>query len=110
MTLLGAPLMVRWLGKLAPISSGGATTMITNIKQTQLISEKYSTLRFFIYLCAKNLKKRTIMARPIKETPILTGKDAERFVKRMNEKRTVSEKEIERVRKNYEYVLSIAKF
>ena len=44
MTLLGAPLMVRWFGKLAPISSGGATTMITNIKQTQLISEKYSTL------------------------------------------------------------------
>ena len=52
----------------------------------------------------------TIMARPIKETPILTGKDAERFVKRMNEKRTVSNKEIERVKKNYEYILSIAKF
>lgn len=31
MTLLGAPLMVRWLGKLAPISSGGATTMDTTL-------------------------------------------------------------------------------
>ena len=50
------------------------------------------------------------MARPIKETPILTSKDAERFVKRMNEKRTVSNKEIERVKKNNEYILSIAKF
>lgn len=50
------------------------------------------------------------MARLIKETPVLTGKDAERFVKRMNEKRIVSDKEIERVKKNYEYILSIAKF
>ena len=50
------------------------------------------------------------MARPIKEPPILTGKDAERFIKRMNETRTVSEKEIKRVKKNYEYILSIAKF
>jgi len=31
MTLLGAPLMVRWFGKLAPISSGGATTMDTTL-------------------------------------------------------------------------------
>lgn len=50
------------------------------------------------------------MARPIKETSILTGKDAEPFVKSMSEKRTVSNKEIERVKKNYEYILSITKF
>ena len=31
MTVLGAPLMVRWFGKLAPISSGGATTMDTTL-------------------------------------------------------------------------------
>ena len=31
MTLLGAPLMVRWFGKLVPISSGGATTMDTTL-------------------------------------------------------------------------------
>ncbi|MBR5169108.1 MAG: lysine exporter LysO family protein [Muribaculaceae bacterium] len=30
-TLLGAPLMVRWWGPLAPISSGGATTMDTTL-------------------------------------------------------------------------------
>ncbi|MCR4765469.1 MAG: lysine exporter LysO family protein [Bacteroidaceae bacterium] len=30
-TLVGAPLMVRWFGTLAPISSGGATTMDTTL-------------------------------------------------------------------------------
>ncbi|MBP3715139.1 MAG: lysine exporter LysO family protein [Phocaeicola sp.] len=30
-TLLGAPLLVRWFGKLAPISAGGATTMDTTL-------------------------------------------------------------------------------
>ena len=31
LTLLAAPLMVRWFGKLAPISAGGATTMDTTL-------------------------------------------------------------------------------
>lgn len=30
-TLLGAPLLVRWFGRLAPITSGGATTMDTTL-------------------------------------------------------------------------------
>lgn len=30
-TLLGAPLLVRWFGRLAPISAGGATTMDTTL-------------------------------------------------------------------------------
>ncbi|MGL5957681.1 MAG: lysine exporter LysO family protein, partial [Phocaeicola sp.] len=30
-TLLCAPLLVRWFGKLAPISAGGATTMDTTL-------------------------------------------------------------------------------
>lgn len=30
-TLIGAPLMVRWFGSIAPISSGGATTMDTTL-------------------------------------------------------------------------------
>ena len=71
---------------------------------------QFNTFRGFYLPLHKELKTKIIMARPIKETPILTGKDAERFVKRMNEKRTVSDKEIERVKKNYEYILSIAKF
>jgi hypothetical protein len=35
-----------------------------------------------IILLRNNILKVTAMARPIKETPILTGKDAERFVER----------------------------
>lgn len=31
LTLLGAPLLVRWFGNLAPISAGGATTMDTTL-------------------------------------------------------------------------------
>lgn len=50
------------------------------------------------------------MARKIKETPILTGMDAKRFIERMQETRIVSQEEIERVRKNYEYIISISKF
>ena len=30
-TLIGAPLMIRWFGSLAPISAGGATTMDTTL-------------------------------------------------------------------------------
>ena len=43
------------------------------------------------------------MARPIKETPILIGKDAERFKKDMEETRNkrISPEERERIEKNY---------
>ena len=43
------------------------------------------------------------MARPIKETPILRGKDAERFEKEVkeNEHRRLSEEEFRRVEKIY---------
>ena len=47
------------------------------------------------------------MARPIKETPILHGKDAERFLKRMNEDHRVTPEENARGRANYEAILKI---
>lgn len=50
------------------------------------------------------------MARKIKETPILTGQDAKRFMQRMQETRTISKEEIERIKRNYEYIISISKF
>ena len=50
------------------------------------------------------------MATPIKETPILTGNDAKRFIQRMSEKREISEGEIARMRRNYELIMSIADF
>lgn len=45
------------------------------------------------------------MARPIKETPILFGEDAKRFEERMNQKRTVSQEETDRVKKHYDIVM-----
>jgi hypothetical protein len=52
------------------------------------------------------------MARPIKETPILTGKDAKRFLERMAqvEKRKLSKEELERSLANYEKLKKISRF
>ena len=48
------------------------------------------------------------MARPIKETPVLYGKDAERFEQLISHPRPVSTKEKERARKAYEIMKSIS--
>lgn len=47
-TLLGAPLLVRWFGKLAPIASGGATTMDTTLPIiTRYSGKEYVVLSIF---------------------------------------------------------------
>jgi dsDNA-specific endonuclease/ATPase MutS2 len=50
------------------------------------------------------------MARPIKETPELYGKDAERFEKMISQQKPVSKEERERARKAYEVMKSISNF
>ena len=50
------------------------------------------------------------MARPIKETPTLRGKDAERFLRLMYELKPVSKEELEKIRADYEFIKSIAKY
>lgn len=55
-------------------------------------------------------KTKSIMAIPIKETPILAGEDARKFLQRMNERRELSAEEVERMKKNYELIMSIADF
>lgn len=50
------------------------------------------------------------MARPIKETPELYGKDAERFEKLISKVRPVSKDEKERARNAYEVMKSISNF
>ena len=50
------------------------------------------------------------MARPIKETPELFGKDAERCEKMISQSRPASEEERERARKAYETMKSISNF
>ena len=48
MTLLCAPLMVRWFGNLAPISSGGATTMDTTLPIiTQCAGQRFVIVSIF---------------------------------------------------------------
>jgi hypothetical protein len=50
------------------------------------------------------------MARPIKDTPIIKGKDAKRFREAIANVKTVSKEEREEQRKAYEWVKSIATF
>lgn len=50
------------------------------------------------------------MARPIKETPELYGKDAARFEQLISQPKPVSEEEKERARKAYEVMKSISNF
>ncbi len=50
------------------------------------------------------------MARPIKETPELYGKDAERFEKLISHPKPVTKEEKERARKAYETMKSISDF
>ena len=59
---------------------------------------------------AVNQLNGRIMARPIKETPILYGKDAERFVRDMKNVKPASEEERKRVRTSYEKIKKIATF
>lgn len=50
------------------------------------------------------------MAKPIKETPFLYGKDASTFVKENKEVKKVTEKEKEEIKEDYETLMSIAEF
>ena len=48
LTLLGAPLMARWFGPLAPISAGGATTMDTTLPiLSQTLGQRYIALSIY---------------------------------------------------------------
>jgi hypothetical protein len=50
------------------------------------------------------------MAKPIKETPFLYGKDANTFVKENKEVKKASEKEKEEISKNYQKLMKLAAF
>ena len=50
------------------------------------------------------------MARPIAETPILYGEDAERFMYNMHHVKPISHEEKDRMQKAYEWMKSIATF
>jgi hypothetical protein len=50
------------------------------------------------------------MAKPIKETPFLYGKDASTFVQENKEVKKASDKEKEEIKEDYETLMSIAEF
>ena len=56
------------------------------------------------------LKYVFIMARPIKETPILYGEDARRFEARMKERRRISPEERAEMKATYEALKSVCDF
>ena len=55
-------------------------------------------------------KEDKTMARPIAETPILYGEEAERFLYNMQHVRPASKEKRERMQKAYEWMKSIATF
>ena len=68
-----------------------------------------------ILLCSTNLLHllciiliEKIMARPIGETPVLYGEDAVRFLKGMENVKSATDEEKDRVRKAYELMKDIA--
>jgi len=50
------------------------------------------------------------MAKPIKETPFLSGKDAKNFIRENKDVVKVSNKEKEEIKASYEALKSIAQF
>ena len=58
----------------------------------------------------KPLATIKIMAKPIKETPFLRGKDAENFVESNKEVIKASEEEKEEIKASYEALKGIAQF
>jgi len=51
------------------------------------------------------------MAKPIKETPVLTGKDACNFVKEINEPKgqSISQADLQRIKTNFEKINALVK-
>lgn len=62
---------------------------------------------FYFYIVNHHL---AIMAKPIKETPVLRGKEAQRFAKRIDNPRAVDAMEVYAAREAYNSVMAIAKF
>ena len=61
------------------------------------------------YICQR-IKTKCIMAKPIKETPVLTGDDATRFAEAAHEVVPASQKEKDDAKKAYSFFASIANF
>ena len=65
----------------------------------QIIVDLFGEYDYFVYFCSGiNVIKKNKMARPIRNTPILMGKDAERFLYEINNRPPKEERLKERAR------------
>ena len=63
------------------------------------------------YLCIEiTIKQLIIMARPIKDTPVVTGKDAEKFAERLANPTLETKEEKAAAKKAFEAVKAISTF
>jgi hypothetical protein len=76
------------------------------------VKQGFVHLKNYDYLCCRNYQflDLFIMARPIADTPVLRGKDAVRFMERMENVKPISKEERAKMKADYEWVKSIAKF
>ena len=64
-------------------------------------------MKIFDYLCSVILLKYVfVMARPIKETPILYGEEAHKFELRMQNPPRLPAEQIERMKRDYDFMRS----
>ena len=74
------------------------------IKKVGAIAQEF---RKTLYLCNRyNTLMRNIMARPIRETPVLYGDEARKFELRMQNPPRLPAKQIERMQRDYEFMRS----
>ena len=78
--------------------------MKTSLSKKHII--QFDFQQYYPYLCGE--LKLKIMARPIKETPVVTGKDAKRFAEKMAHLKPESKEEKEAAKKVYEKFKAIA--
>jgi len=87
------------------------TKQNTSARLSSLFILKLLVIRkLFVPLQRNNILMRIIMARPIKETPILYGEDARRFEARMKERRRISPEERAEMKATYEALKSVCDF
>ena len=63
-----------------------------------------------MYFCKRNNKTLEIMAKPIKETPVLKNRDAVVFLREIAEPKRATRKELERIKRNFDKIQAIARF
>ena len=84
-------------------------SLALDLPEEDEIYEKIVVFMIVAYLC-KDLNTKWIMAKPIKETPVLTGDDATRFEQAAQKVEPASAQEVKEAKQAYSFFASIANF